>query len=84
MNAQGSEPATRRLFSMSAPLGGLEQQGVGNGHRRLDVHNGAQPAGLDAFTKLRHLRMETTVVSEPERNAGAASGVHCRLGIALG
>ena len=65
----GVEAAAWRFVPVRAPMRGREHQGVGEGHRGLDVQDGAEVAGAYPFPQLDHLGMEASIVAEPERDA---------------
>src|SRR5215472_4898316 len=72
MNAHGRQATAWCLVAVRTPLRWLEQQRVGKRHRRLDMHDGAEPARTDALPQARHFRVKAAIVAEPEHGAGLA------------
>src|SRR5207237_6319470 len=57
-----SQSPARGFFAICPPLGRFEQQCIREGHRRFNVHHGAQATRTDALAKLVHFRMKTPVI----------------------
>ena len=84
VDAHRRQPAARRLVAARAPGVRLEEQRVGERHRRFDVQNRSQLARPDPLAQLRHLRVEAAVVAEPERDARSSRRRDRGLGVGLG
>src|SRR5438093_3416066 len=83
MNAHWRQSAAGCFFAVSPPLRRLQHQCIRERHRRLNMHEDAQPARPDALAKLCHFRMKTAVIAETERNTGFARRINGSFGIAL-
>ena len=84
VDAHRHQAAERRFGFVGAPMARIDEQHVGKRHGRFDVQNGAEFAAADHVAELDHLRMETAVVADCERDAGLAHGGNGVFGLALG